>query len=334
MKTTDEEIDCPLFMDKLPEDPSTNPGLSAISSLIYDHSTPEERAENFKEEANRLFRLKKKEYYQDAIKYYTRAIDEHLSDPLKNSVYYSNRAAVNLLLGNFGKVISDCDVAISLDPSNIKSYFRASTASLGLDKLEAALDYCDRALLIGNNPEIQKQRDKVLDKIDKMQKIKQKEQEAKEKKRNEEESIFQNLKLRNIVMGEPLFDMMNQYTPYTSEKTNRFVTADQRGMLHWSVLFLYEEHHQSDFIQDFCELDTIGDHLRVMFPASQKRLDNLSAGSQNEVAFAQWDLEKKYVCDSIEIYIQTNSVRPLPPFRELYKSKSSGSAYCLCHYHR
>lgn len=74
------ESDCPLFMTKLPKKP--NPGfddfpkldfidlknewprfsfffqaLDALSHILYEETTPEERAEHFKEEGNRLLKL-------------------------------------------------------------------------------------------------------------------------------------------------------------------------------------------------------------------------------------------------------------------------------------
>ena len=51
-------------------------------------------------------------YYKDAIQHYTEAIEAGSSDEAKNAIYHSNRAAVNLLLKNYGKVnllLKNCD---------------------------------------------------------------------------------------------------------------------------------------------------------------------------------------------------------------------------------
>jgi hypothetical protein len=46
-------------------------------------------------------------WYKDAIEYYTRAIDTRIQDPEKNSIYYANRAHVNLLLSTLFFYTSD-----------------------------------------------------------------------------------------------------------------------------------------------------------------------------------------------------------------------------------
>ena len=87
----------PLFINKLPEDLSTVPGLEALQAINAE-MTPEERAENFKDQGNEFFALGKHKYHE-AIKCFTNAIREGISDPKKQSVYYCNRAFVNLKLG-------------------------------------------------------------------------------------------------------------------------------------------------------------------------------------------------------------------------------------------
>lgn len=39
----------------------------------------------------------------------------------------------------------------------------------------------------------------------------------------------------------------------SQEVTGAQVFLDEKGSLHWPVLFLYPEHQQSDFISAFCE---------------------------------------------------------------------------------
>ena len=49
---------------------------------------------------------KGKRYYKDAIIYYTQALEQKSPIAENNSIYYSNRAAVHLLLGKLASVIS------------------------------------------------------------------------------------------------------------------------------------------------------------------------------------------------------------------------------------
>lgn len=86
-----------LWMDKVPDEP--NEEIEALQALIYE-DPPEVRAENFKDQGNECFKQGKK-YYNDAIIYYTKAIEQNSPDNTKNSVYFTNRAAVDLMLGMF-----------------------------------------------------------------------------------------------------------------------------------------------------------------------------------------------------------------------------------------
>jgi len=74
-------------------------------------------------------------------------IEQNVKDEKKRSVYFSNRAAVNLQLENYGRVITDCDEAIKLDSNNTKAYFRATKAAYGLRKYEDAVKYCEEGLI-------------------------------------------------------------------------------------------------------------------------------------------------------------------------------------------
>jgi len=80
---------------------SAHPDANAIESLLLE-GTPEENAENFKEQGNKCLKQGPK-YYRDAIQFYTDALNQKVASPQKNSVYLANRAHVNLLLGMEGQ---------------------------------------------------------------------------------------------------------------------------------------------------------------------------------------------------------------------------------------
>jgi len=81
---------------------------------------------------------------------------------------------------------------------------------------------------------------------------------------------------------------------------------DEKGLIHFPVLFIYEEHHVVDFIQDFCETDTLGDHLARMFPGDD---------------FPDWDIARKYVYNVLEVYSVLNHTKPLNKNIENQKRK-------------
>ena len=61
-----------------------------------------------------------KKHYSDAIDCYTRAIDQKVLSDSEHSILFSNRAHVNLLLGNYRRALMDAEEAIKLFPENVK----------------------------------------------------------------------------------------------------------------------------------------------------------------------------------------------------------------------
>lgn len=227
------------------------------------------------------------------MEWYTKALAEDINDPVRTAIYYTNRAAVNLEMGNYARTIADCESAIAANPSNLKAYFRAARASAHLDKFEQGLGYIAKALAIDpNNAGIHKEKQE----IELMRSRHNARVEAARvrmlKIEMERDSVMKQkgtwvkmLHDRNVAIGPYLFDTMGDYLqggikPHLKEKE-----------MHWPVLFLYDEVRQLDFIQDFAENDTIGDHLRVMFPGD---------------TFCDWDTKHKYVHSNLEVYFVLN----------------------------
>uniref|UniRef100_A0A8C7X0S9 Cns1/TTC4 wheel domain-containing protein n=1 Tax=Oryzias sinensis TaxID=183150 RepID=A0A8C7X0S9_9TELE len=74
----------------------------------------------------------------------------------------------------------------------------------------------------------------------------------------------------------------------SQEVTGAQVFQDEKGLLHWPVLFLYPEHQQSDFISAFCENHCFRDHLNVMF------------GEE----LPPWDTDRKYAPQNLQLYFE------------------------------
>lgn len=75
--------------------------------------------------------------YTKAIEHYTRAIQ--LSAEKECSVFFCNRAACHLALGNFAAVIEDCTSALAIDGAYIKALFRRGQAYEQLQDYKNAL---------------------------------------------------------------------------------------------------------------------------------------------------------------------------------------------------
>jgi len=288
----------PLFLTELPKDIQDNNDLIALQQLAYE-GTPFEVAENFKNQGNECFSMGVK-YYKNAVQYYTQALEQNFDDSGLRSTLYSNRAAVNLQLENYGRVIEDCKFAVEIAPTS-KAYYRMAKAYFSLTKFEEAILSSEDGLKL-------EPKNKVLSKLiedsrKEIEKILQKEEI--ERKRKEEE-IYKKHQLQNAVLnkkicfGEKLFPAMENY----KEKAPMYL--DDNGLLHFPVLFIYEEHHVVDFIQDFCELDNFGDHLQRMFPGDD---------------FPDWDINKKYIHNVLEVYTIVNHTEPIREYKDRPKNK-------------
>uniref|UniRef100_A0A8C1PX41 Serine/threonine-protein phosphatase n=1 Tax=Cyprinus carpio TaxID=7962 RepID=A0A8C1PX41_CYPCA len=76
--------------------------------------------------------------YENAIKYYTEALELNPS----NAIYYSNRSLAYLRTECYGYALVDATRALELDKNYIKGYYRRATSNMALGKFKAALkDY-------------------------------------------------------------------------------------------------------------------------------------------------------------------------------------------------
>eukprot|EP01132_Coremiostelium_polycephalum_P005169 gene5169-6434_t len=297
----------PIFMEELPQDPNSNESLKALQA-ITDESTPEERSESFKNLGNDYFKGGK-EFYSQALYYYNQALNVKCDNLKLNSVYLSNRAAVNLELKNYGHVIKDCTIAIEFNPENVKAYFRGAKASFALGKYKESIEFCDGGLKVDSaNKELKTIKENSQQKLDAIAKREREKREAEERKKMELIEKSRQLKLHGMVLGEPKFEM-TQYTGGGEESTKiHFESVDNNGIvIHFPVVFLYPEFGQSDYIKDFQDQDTFGDHLQVMFPPGTD--------------YAPWDKEKAYTLDRIEVYFETNWTKPVDPSIKLKSEK-------------
>ncbi|KAI9142630.1 hypothetical protein BKA69DRAFT_1027453 [Paraphysoderma sedebokerense] len=280
----DEEMNkVPLFMNQLPTDFENNDVLSALQSLIYD-GTPEEVAENFKNQGNEQVQLGKT-HYNDAIHFYTLGIDQNCSDNKLNSMLHSNRAYVNLELGNYRKVLNDCAKAIELHEANIKAYYRSVKALQRLDKWDLAQDAAEKGLKVDpDNQALKAEREKIV-KHRVQGEIERRKRQERIRRREEERNAVENaIKLKGIktIATSDPNKSSNPYSDY-------YPTLDvATNTLAFPVLFLYPEQSQSDFITHFYEDTTFSDQLAEILSAP-----------------APWDPQHNFNLDNIDIYFTT-----------------------------
>jgi len=94
--------------------------------------------QQYKQEGNRLFHLKK---YEEAIKQYTKAINKGPSP----AVFYSNRALCHLKLKQWELAITDCKLTIENDSQSVKGNFFMGQSEMELERYDEAISHLARA---------------------------------------------------------------------------------------------------------------------------------------------------------------------------------------------
>lgn len=79
--------------------------------------------------------------YLDALRHYTNSLTCH-----SNIHAYNNRALVYIKLKMYEKAIKDCNMAIKLEPENVKSYIRKAQSLEALKRYKEALDSIEIAI--------------------------------------------------------------------------------------------------------------------------------------------------------------------------------------------
>ncbi|EPS72897.1 hypothetical protein M569_01860, partial [Genlisea aurea] len=279
-------------------DPSAQPATDQeIVDVQAITAIKESSAIELKDKGNEYVKRGKK-HYPDAVDCYTRAINQKVLSDSENSVLYSNRAHVNLLLGNFRRAFQDSQEAIRLCPTNIKAIYRAAKAALSLNLIDDAKSYCDRGLQQSpENEELKKIARLINSKILESQ---QREVKVSNSLRAAEELVSA-LGDRKIKMGKPM------YQELTGTKKP---VLDNNSIIHWPVLLLYPEVMSSDFIEDFCEADMFSLHLDMMFSDTSPPLP--------------WDSENVYTRNELELYYEVYPAMELSK-REIFSYLLQGT---------
>lgn len=115
--------------------------LFELFQSLYIERNPEslQMAETIKNEGNRLMKDGK---YNEALLQYNRAIT---FDP-KNPIFYCNRAAAYIRLGDNERAITDCKSALVYNPNYSKAYGRLGIAYSNLGKYNEAQQAYARAI--------------------------------------------------------------------------------------------------------------------------------------------------------------------------------------------
>lgn len=275
----------PLFMRELDETDGANgenSGLEALKSLAYD-GEPWEVATSFKENGNDSFKHKE---YKDAIEYYTKALQTKAGRPEIDEACYVNRAACNLELQNYGKVLGDCSKALQINPKNIKALYRSSRACIAVDRLDEAQDVLTRGMLLDpENKSMKQQLDVLENKLKTALDKRKRDDERAAKERTEATNIATALRQRNIsIVKTARPPDMGDAKVYLSDP------SDSSSSLVFPTVFLYPLTYQTDFLASFAEVYTIQSQLDLVLEQRPP-----------------WDTKEQYTPKNVECYMETKT---------------------------
>lgn len=310
-ETWEEEFErVPMFMSSAPEefDAQKYPELATIQAILHNEDrTPEEKAEDLKNEGNAYFKEKK---YEKATLSYTAALTVKSSDKDLNAVIFSNRAATHFYLGNMRSALKDATAAKKLKPDHLKALIRGAQCCIELRNFAEAIRWCDEGLKVHPTDKKLQELRATADKHKRAADRDARKAKAKEKKLlGEKEALLNAIKDRGIKLLQRTQPQRGSDSEEEEEDeassrglsqlrldglSSQEVTGAQvfinqeDGALYWPVLFLYPEHQQSDFISAFCENHCFSDHLSVMF------------GEE----LPPWDTEQKYRPPNLQIFFE------------------------------
>ncbi|KAF8916784.1 hypothetical protein CPB85DRAFT_1431759 [Mucidula mucida] len=281
----------PLFMKSLPTDDTEDIALSALQSLAHE-GTPDEVAENFKDQGNVYFRGKR---YREALNFYTQGVDAKPTDASLLEALLCNRAACNLELQNYGSVLRDCSRVLASNPKSAKAYYRSANALLKLSRIDEALDCCRRCLEFDPSnksvQDIQSRATKIKVEHDK----KEKERQDRLRKQAEEQAKLRSaFSERNILVIPNPEGSQNPYAPHFDTDAQTLV---------FPVFFLYPQYATSDVIAEFVEDVPFAAHLETMFPP--------------QTSAPEWDKKSEYVDGKLVVYVMTRRKRLLKVGRKM-----------------
>ncbi|KAJ2817471.1 HSP70/90 co-chaperone, partial [Coemansia erecta] len=258
LQKLEKELDSiPLFMKELPEE--GNDAVEALKSLVSEEP-PEEMATTYKSEGNMCF---KRGRFEKAVELYTHALEyDHDNTALRVSLY-TNRAAANLELENYGRVLQDCSSALKLNSQTPKALFRAAKACIMLSKFDEAQECCAWALRI--DPE-SKELVKLQAEVEQARATyeqRDRDQAARDQARlAHRQMVQQAVAIRTGLAFDLSPENAKKRDLYPWEVSEHHVDLDRdSGHLLWPVAFLYPESKESDFVQKFDEAVSLHDML-------------------------------------------------------------------------
>ncbi|KAG6100637.1 hypothetical protein E4U30_004305 [Claviceps sp. LM220 group G6] len=198
-------------------------------------------------------------------------------------VLYVNRAACNLELENYRSCWTDCASALRLNPSNVKACYRSAIALLQVDRIEEALDICERGIALdAANKSLQQVLGEILERQERLSFQAEKAAALDETSQRRQKLLQTALKARNIptrttekpfVLGGGKIELVPD-------------PDDPTSSLSFPAMLLYPEDYELELVEAVNEMDTIEEHLSYVFPMP-------------------WDKQREYTIGNVSCFMET-----------------------------
>ncbi|XP_043248495.1 DNA polymerase interacting tetratricopeptide repeat-containing, protein of 47 kDa [Colletes gigas] len=281
----------PFFMKKVPEPgEELSPLMEGLQQLKYgeDENTPEELANNYKEDGNFNYKYKK---YRLAILSYTEGIRTKCKETELLAQLYNNRAAAHFMLENYRSSLNDSKHALKLKPNYSKATSRAATCCFHVKDYDQCIDLCDQFLIHSpTDKTILGLKSQAVAAKERLKRDKRKLDRLEKQLNKEEEELLDIIKSKGInlesINGRKNPDLKD-LEPRIPQIAQSRVHLDAENKLIWPVMILYPETKQTDFIQNFHENTLLIEQLEQLF---------------NEPP--EWDSERRYTVQNINVYFE------------------------------
>ena len=278
----------PMFLTELPEDVDNDRYLGAFQHLTYDNETPDTLAANFKEIGNELFRQGKQQWLT-AANWWSRALEEKMTDKKLRSILHSNRATVSLGLGQYQRAALDANWAIENDKYNKKAYVRAAHAYQGMGNWDKAIAAANAGLeIMEENEPLAKQLKEVLEKANS--------QIQNGTKRTAQ--FFTSITACSSFFKKVHFSI-GEFSHSWQANWDLILQFDEdKEETIWPLAMAFDEVLQVDFCESYPETTPLKNIIEMAFP-----------GVNKDATSPTWDTQERYKTDTIITYVVAHATK-------------------------
>jgi hypothetical protein len=228
----------------------------------------------------------------------------NLLEPNFVSIVHANIAAIHMARGKFISAVDSCHAALRAWPGNSKAAWRAAKSALTLGRAEAAAALAETgraaavAMVSGGDATAEAaavapflplaaEAAALLARQARLAEATAKELAARSAGLD---AVRAMCAARGLRLGPPLFNNMR--------RTLAAPFVAPGDVVHWPVVVLYPEVGHSDYVEAWCEEDTLGELVDTVLPPRAPP--------------PPWDAGRAYAAPAVDIFFKTHPCKPIP----------------------